>query len=273
MSAVGRGDRFRSGSWIERGVDRLRRGRAAAAPPLLKRAFEAVLDRMPGGQLESVLPEGERVRLRARYRHMTWNLDEYRALRAVVRRGGTVLDIGANVGAYTLMFAIWVGDTGTVVAFEPAPNPREGLREHVALNGFEDRVEISDVAIGATSGAAAFALHAAGGASSLAIATVDAAVQPVPEVDDGLVVQAERPARDFHLQVQFAEQEVVRGDVANQRDEHGPAVLFGRERNSQRRFPLAPQLAEHVDLPRQVEAVADVLREVLGLRVVGGSAA
>ena len=98
-----------------------------AAPPALRRAFEAVLDRLPGDHLVSVLPEGERVRLSAKYRHVSWNPVEYRAFRAVVRRGATVLDVGANVGAYTLMFAAWVGEQGRVFAFEPAPEAAQGF--------------------------------------------------------------------------------------------------------------------------------------------------
>src|SRR2546430_4581907 len=119
---IGEADRFRSGSWLERTVDRWRRGRVTAAPPLLRRAYEGLLDRLPGDHLVSVMPGGERVRLSARYRYLSWNPVEYRAFRSAVRPGTTVLDVGANVGAYTLMFAAWVGDEGRVFAFEPAPD-------------------------------------------------------------------------------------------------------------------------------------------------------
>src|SRR5438093_46642 len=116
---IGEADRFRAGSWLERAVDRWRRGRETAAPPLLRRAFEALLDRLPGDHLVSAMPGGERVRLSARHRHLSWNPLEYQAFRAAVRPGATVLDVGANVGAYTLMFAAWVGTEGRVFAFEP----------------------------------------------------------------------------------------------------------------------------------------------------------
>jgi FkbM family methyltransferase len=172
-SHLGRADRYRSGSWIERSVSRLRRGGRSAAPPALRRAFEAVLDRLPGDHLVSVLPEGERVRLSARYRHVSWNPDEYRAFRAAVRPGMTVLDVGANVGAYTLMFATKVGDKGRVFAFEPAPDACEGLRTHVTLNGFDERVTIVPAAVAASVGNASFAIHPSGGASSLALGSVD----------------------------------------------------------------------------------------------------
>jgi methyltransferase, FkbM family len=39
--------------------------------------------------------------------------------RAVVRPGAVVVDIGANIGYYTLIFARQVGPSGKVIAFEP----------------------------------------------------------------------------------------------------------------------------------------------------------
>ena len=175
--SLGRADRYRSGSWIERSVSRLRRGSAAAAPPALRRAYEAVLDRLPGDHLVSALPEGERIRLSAKYRHVTWNPDEYRAFRSAARRGTTVLDVGANVGAYTLLFATWVGETGRIFAFEPSPGTCEGLRAHLALNHFTDRVTVIEAAVAGAVGRAPFALHPSGGASSLALASVPGAAE------------------------------------------------------------------------------------------------
>lgn len=45
----------------------------------------------------------------------------------IVRPGGTCLDIGANIGLYTLLLAALVGPEGRVVAFEPSPDTRARL--------------------------------------------------------------------------------------------------------------------------------------------------
>lgn len=210
---TGGSNRFRSGSWLERTVDWLRRGRAAPAPPAARRAFEAVLDRIPGEHLVSVLPEGERIRLSAQYRHVTWNPDEYRAFRAAVRPGVTVLDVGANVGAYTLMFATWAGENGRVFAFEPAPDACEGLRTHVAMNGLDARVTIIEAAAASAVGQAAFGVHPSGGSSSLASAgaaampTITVATETIDHVcrTHGLL-----PAV-IKIDVEGAELEVLKG--------------------------------------------------------------
>ncbi len=56
------------------------------------------------------------------------------AIRRVTRPGMTVLDIGANVGAHTLLFSSLVGPSGRVVAFEPTDFAFAKLRKNVALN-------------------------------------------------------------------------------------------------------------------------------------------
>lgn len=57
-------------------------------------------------------------------------------LEAALRPGGFFVDVGANVGVYTLWAARCVGEEGRVEAFEPVPEPRAWLERNVALNGF-----------------------------------------------------------------------------------------------------------------------------------------
>ena len=71
--------------------------------------------------------------LSARYRQLAWNPEEYAAFRAAVAPGATVLDVGANIGAYTLLFAHWAAESGRVVAFEPAQASVAGLRRQLQV--------------------------------------------------------------------------------------------------------------------------------------------
>jgi FkbM family methyltransferase len=57
-----------------------------------------------------------------------------------LRPGDSVIDVGANVGYYTLLFARRVGDHGRVFAFEPDPANFELLRRNVEANGYENVV-------------------------------------------------------------------------------------------------------------------------------------
>jgi FkbM family methyltransferase len=164
---VGRAQRFRQSGGLERCVRRISGHVPGRVLPILRRCYEASLDRLPGDRLLSTLPGGERVRLSARHRYLGWNPEEYAAFRSAVRPGDVVIEAGANVGAYTLLFAQWVGSSGRVFAFEPAPDARSWLERHLRLNGLSDRVEVIAAAIAARDGVARLGIDPLGGASSL----------------------------------------------------------------------------------------------------------
>ncbi|HEX9841452.1 MAG TPA: FkbM family methyltransferase, partial [bacterium] len=67
-----------------------------------------------------------------------WEPCETEAFRAALRPGRAVLDVGANVGHYTLVAARAVGPRGHVWAFEPAPRPFAALTANVRLNGLRN---------------------------------------------------------------------------------------------------------------------------------------
>ena len=56
----------------------------------------------------------------------------------LVKRGMTVVDIGAHIGYYTLIAAKLVGPEGKVFAFEPEPGNFSLLKRNVELNGYEN---------------------------------------------------------------------------------------------------------------------------------------
>lgn len=63
-----------------------------------------------------------------------------------VKRGDVVLDLGANIGYYTLMFAHLVGEEGKVYAFEPDPTNFALLKKNVRANGYKN-VELAQKAV------------------------------------------------------------------------------------------------------------------------------
>jgi FkbM family methyltransferase len=60
-----------------------------------------------------------------------------------IRPGDVVLDLGANIGYYTLIFARRVGSGGRVYAFEPDPASFAILKTNVALNGYTNVVLVN----------------------------------------------------------------------------------------------------------------------------------
>jgi FkbM family methyltransferase len=64
----------------------------------------------------------------------------------LLNEGDAMLDIGANVGFFSLLGAKRVGKSGQVHSFEPIPTVRARLQANVALNGFAN-VTVSGVAL------------------------------------------------------------------------------------------------------------------------------
>jgi len=76
-------------------------------------------------------------------------------LRSYVQPGWTCVDIGANIGFYTLLLATLAGPSGRVYAIEASPKNFAQLSRNVALNGLTQCV-LTSVAITAKNGAVSF---------------------------------------------------------------------------------------------------------------------
>ena len=74
-----------------------------------------------------------------------------------VQEGNCVVDIGANVGYFTLMSALLVGESGRVYAFEPDNKNMEELLGNVELNHFKN-IRASEVALSDYNGRSKFYL-------------------------------------------------------------------------------------------------------------------
>lgn len=64
----------------------------------------------------------------------TYEPAETRLVKEIVKDGNNVLDIGANIGYYSLIFSKLVGARGRVFAFEPDPENFNLLKKNIAVN-------------------------------------------------------------------------------------------------------------------------------------------
>jgi FkbM family methyltransferase len=193
-------------------------GRMIGAGPVrrvLRSAYHALLGLRAGGKgLPSTLPGGEVVRVLPAFRFVTWNDAEYHAFRAALKPGGTALDVGANVGAYSVLFGMWAGPTGRVLAFEPAPEAFDGLTRHVALNGVGGTVQPRRAAVSDTSGGGTLLAEGFHGTNRLVDAgTADAGSMlavPTVTIDDLCAAEGLDPTL-IKIDVEGAELQVLRG--------------------------------------------------------------
>ncbi len=109
--------------------------------------------------LELILPYGDSIiRVDTRsfiewtiYVHDGYEIGAVKLLRSLVHPGSIILDVGANIGTFTLPLSRAAGPTGGVHAFEPHPVLRERLTMNIALNNLRN-VTVCDVALGSKQG-------------------------------------------------------------------------------------------------------------------------
>jgi FkbM family methyltransferase len=208
---TGIGRTYRDASWLERATS----GSARRAPVWLRRplkvAYGMLLRALPGDHLVCRLPGGEAFRVDSNFRQLAWNGEEYAAFKSCVREGATVMDVGANVGAYTLLFATWAGSSGRIFAFEPSVGSRSGLERHLHLNGLSDRVSVRAEAVGDITGTVPFRDTGTDGDNRiLAVADGNARVVPSVTVDDFCAAHGLTPDV-IKIDVEGAELAALRG--------------------------------------------------------------
>ena len=83
-----------------------------------------------------------------------------KVLRQELKKGMVAVDIGANLGYYTLLEASIVGDEGQVYAFEPVPKNFDILTKNIIVNRYKN-VKAYCKAVSSKSGTSKMALTAA----------------------------------------------------------------------------------------------------------------
>jgi FkbM family methyltransferase len=85
----------------------------------------------------------------------SYEFDKQRLLVKAIKTGTVFLDIGANVGFYTLLASVLVGDEGQVFAFEPLPKNIDFLERHLKINDIQN-VTVFRAAVSDRTGTASF---------------------------------------------------------------------------------------------------------------------
>jgi FkbM family methyltransferase len=141
------------------------------------------------------------------------------ALQRILRRGDTFIDVGANVGLFTMLASRWVGADGHVVSLEPSRREFARLRHHIDHNALTN-VHAFQIAAGSRDGNAL--LHVADTRHS-GLNTIEdrfmytdvpeayTEVVPLVRIDD-FVLRYGIPRVDvMKIDVEGAEQQVVAG--------------------------------------------------------------
>ena len=82
----------------------------------------------------------------------TWETELEGVVLDRLSAGNTFVDVGANMGYYSVKAGSRVGPEGKVICFEPNPDTLPYLRRNMAINGFADRSVIWPAAVGSECG-------------------------------------------------------------------------------------------------------------------------
>lgn len=161
-------------------------------------------------------------------------------LRDYVQPGSTVIDVGANVGFFTLKFADWVGDQGRVIAIEPDSENFEMLTEKVATARVDQRVALHHAAVSDVAGTVLLQrneLHP--GDHRIALGTDGISVQAVT-IDDLVAAAGKASVSLVKIDVQGAEMMVI-GGAKRTLQEKRPVLFVEVDDGALKRFGSSAQ--------------------------------
>lgn len=151
--------------------------------------------------------------------------------REELRPGMVVLEIGANIGYYTLITLQQIGSRGSVVALEPSPTNLRSLLENLRLNKADDRVKVHPYAAGREPGVLPLYVMPWGNLCTF-VRRDDSKFRPVSVIDvqvttvDELLKKENRRVDYFRMDVEGYEGEVVEGMASTLTAADAPGGAF-----------------------------------------------
>ena len=153
-----------------------------------------------------------------------YDFEEMSFVLHLLRPGDLFVDVGANIGAYTVLAAGAVG--ANVTAFEPNPTIYPTLEKNVRLNALSERVNTVNAALGRASGNLKFTVDL-GTESSVAVAGDASNIISVPVLSLDEQLAGQTPFM-IKIDVEGFEAEVLAGAINILRQNSCAALLIER---------------------------------------------
>ena len=140
--------------------------------------------------------------------------NELKLVAGLLRPGMSVIDVGANIGLYSILAALRTGPTGRVWAFEPSSESASRLERNLQLNKCE-RVEVMRLALSDTTSSASLVSDRGFGDAyrylRLDAAAIGGEVVKVTTLDAWAAANAIGPVDFLKVDVEGGEHRLFRG--------------------------------------------------------------
>jgi FkbM family methyltransferase len=155
-------------------------------------------------------------------------------IKNILRPGDHFVDVGANIGFFTILASRIVGDSGKVTSFEPSKNVFHRLSRNVALNGIHNAV-LHNSAVSDTAGEVILHLGPTShsGITSLRpLEEYDGSTERTERIDavtmDSLFVNSAKSPRLLKIDVEGAEFKVLNGmkSILGGNPRERPYIIF-----------------------------------------------
>ncbi len=141
---------------------------------------------------------------------------ELEYLAARLRPGMVVADVGASYGVYSVVAGLAVGNSGLVLAFEPASEAFRVLERNTALNGLKN-VRLFRCALADKIGVGQLAHHPDPSRNALCVANErhgDTETVPITTFDDVVTQQCVRRVDVIKIDAEGSEELILRGALS-----------------------------------------------------------
>jgi FkbM family methyltransferase len=175
-------------------------------------------------------------------------------VRAALPEGGTFVDVGANIGYFTLFAAARVGAAGRVVALEPHPQLAATLRQNVEMNALST-VRVMEVAAADAAGTAVLAGFSEDGGNWGVSSIVHGSAEGVPSFE----VRCAR-LDDLLDEAGIREVDLVKVDVEGAEPRVLAGMRDGLRAGRYRRVMVELHPWEYADFAREFGEMAEEMR-------------
>ncbi|MEM9554805.1 MAG: FkbM family methyltransferase [Acidobacteriota bacterium] len=207
--------------------------------------------------------------------HGVFEPEETRLVLELLRPGDVFVDVGANIGYFSVLAARRVGTTGAVLAIEPEPRNLALLRRNLERHALGETVTVAPVAVGEHPGTARFEVpsertdarlagdQTASSEISTTKTTFDVEVTTLDDLVGTLTERTGAPPALVKIDIQGGEARCLEGFARTLADPTPPPLLlelwpFGLERDGRSTArELFDRLHEHYGLHAYRLASAD----------------